>query len=905
MEVIVARNAPHIPAEELVELLGSHSEEGLDRFEVEARQQRIGPNILSERRGDGPLKCLLLQFHQPLIYVLLAATGVTSALGEWLDAGVIFGVVVVNVVIGFVQESRAADAVRALSRTLETKATVVRGGKRIEVASSELVPGDVVLLQSGDRVPADLRLLRQRDLQVDESALTGESVPVEKATNVLDDSTPLAERQNMAYASTLVTHGTSRGLVVATADNTEIGQISELIASTDVLATPLTQRIEQFTIVLLVAILAMATLTFAIGLARGGNWFDMFMAAVALAVGAIPEGLPAAVTIMLALGVSRMAKRRVIVRRLPAVEALGSTTVICSDKTGTLTQNEMTVQAIETSSRRYSVSGSGYEREGAIEAEAPHSESDTALVACLRAGVLCNDADLVSDDGRWVVRGDPTEAALIISAAKGSLERAELEGELPRVDVVPFESQQQYMATLHAPAAGADTIAFVKGSAERLLARCGMALGASGEPVSLDAEHILRAVDGLAARGLRVLAFAEKRFPEAKRQLDHADLEDGLVFLGLQAMMDPPRPEALEAVRLCREAGIGVKMITGDHAATALAIAARLGIGAPDQKPVTGPMLESTTDEALIDLAERTHVFARVSPEHKLRIVRALQARGHVVAMTGDGVNDAPALRRADIGVAMALGGTEVAREASDVVLTDDNFASIRAAIEEGRGIFDNLIKFIVWTLPTNGGEALVILLAVGLGLSLPILPLQILWINMTTAVLLGLMLAFEVREPGIMQRPPRDPGTSILNGALLGRIVYVSLLLCAGAFGLFEWTLIRGGSEAEARTAAVGIFVVGEAFYLLNCRSLTRSMFSVGLFSNPWLWGGIASMAILQLAFTYAPFMQRAFGSATIDGLTWLAILGFGFVLYAAVGTEKWLRRRATLTGTHEREAA
>jgi magnesium-transporting ATPase (P-type) len=747
-------------------------------------------------------------------------------------------------------------------------------------------------------VPADLRLLRTRELQIDESALTGESVPVQKQPEHLPQQTLLADRSNIAYSSTLVTYGTGAGIAVATGDGTEIGQINALIASADTLATPLTRKIAHFSGILLWVILGLAALTLLAGWYHGIPLLENFMAAVALAVGAIPEGLPAAMTIMLAIGVGKMARRHAIIRRMPAVETLGSTTVICSDKTGTLTQNQMTVQQVCAGGNCYDITGVGYAPQGEVclDGSAIDPDAHTELVECLKAGLLCNDSSLISRGEQWGLEGDPTEVALITAAAKAGLSREALEQDLPRIDTLPFESQHQYMATLHAGGTAAAPVIYMKGSVESVLSRCRDTYAAGPEAGLLDPASVHREVEEMAARGLRVLAFARKLTTAATRTVSHAEVADGLSFLGLQAMMDPPRQEAIAAVDACQRAGIQVKMITGDHVATAAAIAQQIGLkgsaaSEPDSYAVSGQQLSQLADHELLDVVQRTAVFARVSPEQKLRLVEALQASGHVVAMTGDGVNDAPALKQADIGVAMGVGGTEVAKEAADMVLTDDNFATIEAAVEEGRAVFDNLVKFITWTLPTNIGEGLVILVAVFAGLELPITPVQILWINMTTAVLLGLMLAFEGKEPGIMERPPRRPKTPVLTTELVFRIGLVSLMLLLGAFGLFEWTLLHDKSIETARTVAVNMFVFGEIFYLFNCRSLRCSMFRLGVFSNRWLILGVALMSLLQILFTYSPTMNQLFGSAPMEGTQWLWVVGGGLAIYIVVGIEKWLR--------------
>ncbi|WP_125559252.1 cation-transporting P-type ATPase [Pseudoalteromonas rubra] len=887
-------------SEKVLKQFEADPEQGLSLQQVDRQQAEFGLNAITKHDGDGPIKRFVLQFHQPLVYILLSAVVVTLALQEWVDAIVIFAVVLLNAIIGFVQESKAINAINALSGSIKSTATVIRDGVKMTIPAQQLVPGDIVLLQAGDKVTADMRLIKVRDLQVDESALTGESVPVEKNLEVLAKEALLGDRQNMAFSSTLVVYGTGVGVVTETGDNTEIGKISELIATTPTLDTPLTKRIKQFSHVLLYAIVGLAAITLLIGYLHGQPLLESFMAAVALAVGAIPEGLPAAVTIMLAIGVSRMAKRKAVIRNLPAVETLGSTTIICSDKTGTLTKNEMTVERIYSGGKLYSVSGNGYDPEGVIGSSdaqplVTEPKNEPALSATLRAGALCNDAQLMApdqDNSQWRISGDPTEAALLVSAHKASMSPGSLNAK--RIDCIPFQSEYQYMATLDE----VDSVQMIhmKGSIESILPKCQFMLNDLGEEIGLDLDAIEQEAERLAAKGLRVLAFASKTSLDAQTSLSHEDVAQGLVFLGLQAMIDPPRPEAIEAVAACHRAGIRVKMITGDHALTATSIAKQLGIIQPQSagKTVTGYQLGDLSEHEFSDIASNNDVFARVSPENKLQLVKSLQAEGHVVAMTGDGVNDAPALRRADIGVAMALNGTEVARDASDMMLTDDNFATVRAAVEEGRGVFDNLKKFIVWTLPTNGGEGLVILLAVLLGVSLPLLPVHILWVNMTTAILLGLMLAFEPREKGIMERPPYDPNAPIIDRILMWRILLVSSLLCITAFGLYELELMWGATEAQARTVAVAMFVVGEAFYLFNCRSLDRSVFSVGLFSNRWIWIGIALMMALQLLFTYQPLMNDWFQSAPISLEAWLRVIACGWFISLIVGVEKHLRSKS-----------
>ncbi|MBP6916243.1 MAG: cation-transporting P-type ATPase [Smithellaceae bacterium] len=897
MESIVCKHWHHCPSLEVTTLLNTNPDKGLSLFEAKHRLEKFGPNTVTAQKQKSALQRLLLQFHQPLIYILLAAAFVTLFLQEWVDSSVIFGVVIVNAIIGFVQESKAEKAIESLRQMMTTHTNVLRDGKWQEIDAVNLVVGDVVQLQSGDKVPADVRLLRCRDLQVDESALTGESVPVIKKEEILDPETILADRRNMAYAGTLVTYGQARAVVVATGDGTETGRISELITSAADLSTPLTKKIAAFSKLLLIAILFLAAATFAVGLWRGENAVDMFMAAVALAVGAIPEGLPAAVTITLAIGVNRMAKKKAIIRKLPAVETLGSTTVICSDKTGTLTENQMTVKKIFTANNMYDVEGNGYAPEGPLlyEGKRLGEVLSFPLQETLLAGLLCNDSRLIQEENLWRIEGDPTEGALITVAGKAGLTPDKAKADTPRLDEIPFESERQFMATLHDTKNDDENIIYVKGAVEKILDACSDNIYIEEGRAALNRDDLLSRVEQMASEGLRVLALARKITDKKHIEID--DCLSGLTFLGLQGMIDPPRTEAIAAVRSCHKAGIMVKMITGDHAITAKEIARQLNIGQEKEKseakPVTltGKELEKLTDEELIAAAEETSVFARVAPEQKLRLVEALQARHNVVAMTGDGVNDAPALKQADIGIAMGITGTDVSKEAADMVLTDDNFASITRAVEEGRRIFDNLVKFITWTLPTNGGEGLVILAAIFAGVTLPILPVQILWVNMTTAILLGLMLAFEPGEPDVMDHPPREPNSPILTVILILRILGVSFLMLAAVFSIFVWQKQQGYPLAEARTVAVNLFVMIELAYLFNCRSLTKSMFKIGVFTNPWVLFGSTTMIILQLFYTYSPVMNRIFGSQPISGKDWLMIIAIALVVYTIIGLEKWLR--------------
>ena len=895
MRDIIEESSHHLPIKEILDVLGVDPERGLDIIKVRERQEDFGRNVLSPRKEKPAILRFLLQFHQPLVYILLVCGIALVWMNEIVDASVVFGVTIVNSIIGFIQEGKAVRAIHALGRSLASNAIVLRGGRKEMVPAEELVPGDIVILHSGDRIPADLRLVKVRDLQVAEGTFTGESLPVQKGAGHLPKETPLSERTNMAFSSTLVTYGTANGVVVATGDDTEIGRLSDLIANVPSLQTPLMRKMERFSFVLLVAILGIAFLTFAVGVLRGQPTAAMFMAAVALAVGAIPEGLPAALTIIMAIGVSRMAQRRAIIRRLPAVETLGSTTVICSDKTGTLTQNQMTVQRIYAGGEWYEVTGGGYSPEGKIRkwGERADPAHFPPLRECLLAGLLCNDSEVVGKDGVWEANGDPTEAALIVSAAKGRYAHDEAVMRMPRLDAIPFESQHQYMATLNAGEGRHPPVAYVKGSVESILSRCHSAFGAKGE-VAIDRKAIHKEVDVMADEGMRVLAFAMKEMPEGMKEIGHGDVKSGLVFLGLQGMMDPPRHDVEKAVATCQEAGISVKMITGDHPATAAAIAGMIGIegrrGERGLEALTGAEIAEMDDERLLAAADEVAVFARVAPEQKLRLVEALQMLGHVVAMTGDGVNDAPALRKADIGVAMGQGGTEVARDASDMVLTDDNFATIGSAVEEGRVVYDNIQKFLVWTLPTNVAEALVTIAAIFLGINLPMLPLHLLWINMMTAVCLGTVLAFEVRERNIMKQPPHPPKTPILTRFLLAQIVLVSVLICSSVYLVHGMALAVGASVAEAQTTAVAMIVFGELAYLFNCRSIRKSFLSMGLFSNRWFWPGVAAMIAIQLVFTYLPLANRIFRTAPMRFEAWGWVFLLGLCISLLVGLEKYL---------------
>jgi len=892
--ILTATTAHDLAACDALKLTGGSFENGLTSAEAAERLRRYGENLVKVRGGTSAWVRLLRQFTAPLVLVLIAAAMVTGFLGEWVDASVIFIVVVVNAIVGFLQESKAESALEALMKMVVAEAVVRRDGKKIRVNSVELVPGDIVMLAGGDRVPADIRLLETKSLQIDESSLTGESVPASKRPDPLHADTVLADRVNMAYAGSLVTAGTGTGVVWATGDRTETGRVAFLIAEAVDLTTPLTRKIAHFSGMLLWIILALAAGLFAYGvLVRGGSVIEMLMASVALAVGVIPEGLPAAITIVLAIGVSRMAKRRAIIRKLPAVETLGCTTVICSDKTGTLTQNKMTVQRIHAGGETFTLTGTGYEPRGELMDAGQGkiaASTKAALHECLHAGMLCNDSAIIEKDGVWSIAGDPTEGALIVSAEKAGLRHAAIHAGSPRVDMIPFESDHMFRATLHDHAEGRRI--YKAGALERLLERCSHMLDANGEAVKIDSDSIRDVAQSFASEGMRVIAFARRDGSHVTDDLGHHHVSEGLTFLGMQGMIDPPRDEAIAAVARCQAAGIRVKMITGDHAVTAQAIAKQIGItGADTAVAISGRELADISDADLPAIADRTVVFARVAPEQKLRLVRALQSCGHILAMTGDGVNDGPALKQADIGIAMGITGTDVAKGAASMVLTDDNFATIAAAVEEGRGVYDNLIKFLVWTLPVSVGFALILLTSVVFGLTLPALPVHLLWVNLTTAILLGLMLVFEPPEADIMKRPPRDQKTPIFDLAMFMRTGLVSFIMLAGSYWVFFDEQSSGVSIAASRTAVVNVVVAVASAYLISCRSLRRSIFSIGFFTNPRLLLGITLTCFLQLVFTYAPMMNRFLHTAPIEASAWLRILGVALAALVVVEIEKKIR--------------
>lgn len=899
-----------LQVEEVLDQLQS-APQGLSTADAQTRLRETGPNRI-ERGARRPLfRILLHQIADPIVYVLLAAALLAVVMGKVADGFVVLAVVVLNTVIGFVQELRASQAIEALSRMVPQNATVLRDGDQTMVPAHEIVPGDVVVLQSGDQVAADMRLFEVNGLHIEEAALTGESVPVAKCDTPVDSGAELGDRCSMAFGGTLVTAGTADGVVVATGASSELGRISRLLNETVELQTPLTRRISKLARVITLSILAVAGLIFLVGIWRGNPLFDSVLAAITLAVAAIPEGLPAVITIASAIGVQRMARRHAIIRHLPAVETLGSTTVICTDKTGTLTRNEMTVEALWTPVCEIEVAGVGYAPEGELRvAGQPLDPLPDDIRQLLVGGVLCNDAGLECDDGRWRIVGDPTEGALIVAARKASLGESALREAFPRKDEIPFNSERQFMATLHDTADGR-TLVYLKGAPEVIAKMC--PAFADGRPMSHEAVH--GASHALASRGMRVLAVAMSTPGPGSADLEGGAWRDDLRFLGVVGMTDPPRPEAIEAVRACQRAGIVVKMVTGDHAATARVIGQSVGLlESVDTRSevVTGHQIETASEAELIILARATNVFARVAPGHKLRLVKALQADGQVVAMTGDGVNDAPALKRAEIGVAMGINGTAVAKEAADVVLADDNFASISAAVEEGRRVYDNLAKSLAFVLPTSLGQAMIILVAVFFfpvtdeHLLMPIEPVQILWVNLVVAIALALPLAFEAQEPGLMERPPRPPDEPLLSRFLVFRTFLVGALMTAGAVGLFfreyEADLLAGIpvylARAESQTVAVTTIILFQMLYLLNCRSLTQTIWRIGLLSNRWVYIGIFVTLGLQLAFVYLEPFNRLFHTHPLDATDWVLAGAVALAGFFVISLEKWFWRLKQANG-------
>lgn len=904
---------PHASAAQDVLRALATDDSGLTTQEAERRRASHGPNRLPRAARRNPVLRFLAHFHNVLIYVLLGAALVTATLGHWIDTGVILAVVIANAVIGFVQEGRAEQAMEAIDRMLAPRATLRRDGHRVTLDAADLVPGDIVQIEAGDLVPADLRLIEARSLTAEEAILTGESMPVEKNTAPVAQNAALGDRHPMLFSGTLVTTGTGRGVVTATGSETEIGRISGMIARVETLTTPLVAQMDLFARWLTVFILVVAALLLTYGYFIGHMPFaDLFMIVVGLSVAAIPEGLPAVLTITLAVGVQAMARRNAIVRRLPAIETLGAVSVICSDKTGTLTRNEMMAARIVTAGHDYGIDGTGYDPSGTIRTD-DDTETDTAdprLAECARVAGLCNDAVLKRSDTGWHSQGDPMEGALIALAAKitqpaqTDIHSAEATFDgWGRADAIPFDAAHRYMATLDRDPEGTAHI-HVKGAPEAVLALCANQRSADGATEPLDPAWWHDRVETLAADGQRVLALATRTASADHSGLRHADLDGRLTLVGLVGLIDPPRPEAIAAVADCHAAGIRVKMITGDHAATARAIAAKIGLRNTG-RVLTGNDLEAMDDAALAETVVETDIFARTSPEHKLRLVTALQSRGLTVAMTGDGVNDAPALKRADAGIAMGQKGSEATKQAAEIVLADDNFASIAAAVREGRTVYDNIKKVISWTLPTNGGEAMTVILALALGMSLPITAVQILWINLVTAVTLGLALAFEPPEPGTMRRPPRPRHAPLLSGTLVWQVLFVSALFVAAVFGIYAYAIDKGHPLELAQTMALNMLVVLEIAYLFYIRNLHGASLNwQAVRGTPVIWTCVITVTAAQFAVTYVPLLQTVFGTRSVLLSDGMLIVGLGAVFLALIEIEKQMRLAFRASGDEDDRA-
>lgn len=900
-------------SQEVTEEIGS-SNKGLTADEAKKRLKEYGPNQIEKKKQDSALKLLWRQINNPLIWVLIGSSLLAVLLGKITDGLVVLSVVVVNTIIGFIQEYRAGKAIEALSGMVPENATVHRDARKVSIPVSEIVPGDVVELEAGDRVPADMRLMRQKNLTVEEAALTGESVPSQKSAEPVDEEASLGDRKCMVYSGTLVVSGTGTALVTETGMDTELGKISGMLSETTDLETPLTKKLAVVGKYLTIGIIVITLIIMVIGTIRStSQGIDMYSAlkeslifAIALAVGAIPEGLPAVVTIALAIGVQRMARRKAIIRKLPAVETLGSTTVICSDKTGTLTRNEMTVKELWTGENDLQVSGVGYNSDGHFKQNDKQVEDlPEEIKVLLRNAVLCNDASIRPDGNNFSTTGDPTEVALVVAAAKAGIEVDELRKQNKRADVIPFDSEQKFMATLHD--IDGEMIVLLKGAPEVVIGRCSSYYGGK----SMDSDDVHAHMEKLGEKGMRVLAVAQKKKTGAdEKDLTENDVEEGFEFSGLLGMIDPPREEAIDAIKRCHDAGIVVKMITGDHRTTARSIGIDLGLSEKGEA-VTGNELAKMDDRSLNEVVETTNIFARVAPEHKLKLVKALQHNDHVVAMTGDGVNDAPSLKQSNIGVAMGITGTSVSKESADIVLADDNFASIGAAVEEGRRVYDNLLKSLAFLLPTNLGLAFILVYGIMFfpfnsatnELLLPMLPTQLLWINLVAAVALALPLAFEVKEPDVMNRPPRKPDEPLFNKFVTFRVIFVSLIMTAGTIILFNLQyssaladgLEAPDAQAKAQTISVTFVIMFQIFYMLNCRSLKDSLQKIGWFSNPFVYLGIGVVLLLQAVFIYAPFMQSIFGTTPLEPIDIAWAAGFGFAIFPIIGIEKWIHARMT----------
>ncbi|MDO6692554.1 cation-transporting P-type ATPase [Aliiglaciecola sp. 3_MG-2023] len=881
-----------ISAQETLKKLHT-SELGVTQTEANKRYENHGPNRLEQGVGRNPIVRFLSHFHNILIYVLIASAVITSLLGHWIDSGVILTVVVANAVIGFIQEGKAEQAMSAIRHMLAPQANVIRDGQRITIDGEKLIPGDMVLLEAGDKVPADLRLCSAHNFYVQEAILTGESVPVGKNTDAVDENSSLGDRSCMAFSGTLVTSGQCKGIVVATGSDTEIGRISGLLDKVETLTTPLVSQMGVFAKWLTIFILVIAALLVVFGTFVANYEFtEMFMAVVGLSVAAIPEGLPAVLTITLAIGVQAMARRNAIVRRLPAIETLGSVSVICTDKTGTLTRNEMMVSSILTHKHLFNLTGNGYEPKGTLTLNnnAITPDEHSMLEEIARASALCNDAALNQKNHKWYVEGDPMEGALLAFAGKMELDVHQERALWTRTDAIPFDAKYRFMATLNHDHQQ-HAFVFIKGAPEQILAMCKNQRAADGSTETLDRNYWEAQSEAIAAQGQRVLGFAIKSLPTQHTVLEHQDICDSATLLGLVGMMDPPRQEAIEAVAQCHRAGIQVKMITGDHTKTAAAIGKQIGLENVS-KVLTGADLDKLDDGALQQAVKECDIFARTSPEHKLRLVMALQSHGLTVAMTGDGVNDAPALKRADAGIAMGQKGSEAAKEAADLVLADDNFTSIVAAVAQGRTVYDNLKKVISWTLPTNAGEAMTIIVALLMGMTLPVTPIQILWINLVTAITLGVVLAFEPTEDDTMLRLPRNRNEPLLNAGLIWHVIFVSLLFLCGVFGIYQYAIDKGYAIELARTMALNTLVVMEIFHLFFIRNIYgTSLTWKAIRGTKFVWLVILVITLAQFSITYISPLQKVFDTESIPFLDGLIIFAVGVALFTIIEIEKQLR--------------
>ncbi|MEM4247684.1 MAG: calcium-transporting P-type ATPase, PMR1-type [Candidatus Nanoarchaeia archaeon] len=868
-----------IAAEDVLKIFKT-SKQGLAPEVASKRLKQYSENKLEVKKRITPLMIFLNQFKSYLIAILIVAAVISALIGFWLDAVVILSIVVMNAALGFVQEYRAEKAVEALEKLTTPKANVLRNGRQVTIPSSELVPGDIVLLEAGDKVPADVRLIEVVNFKVDEAALTGESVPVEKFLDLIKKKVVVAERKNCAFMNTVVVNGRAKGIVVATGMQTEIGKIAHLIETASEKATPLQKSLAEVGKRLGAAIVVICAVIFTLGMLRGAEILSTFLSAVSLAVAAVPEGLPAVVTITLALGVSRLAKAKSIIRKLPAVETLGSCSFICCDKTGTLTKNEMTVKKVYVDNKILDVGGEGYIPDGKFTLDGKEfSVKDEHLLMALKIGALCNNATLYKDS-HWKITGDPTEAALIVLARKAGIAKETLLKLYPEISEFSFDAERKRMSTIHKGPHG--TWAFVKGAPDLLLKKCTHVFegGRIHKLTNEKRKQLLKINEELASHALRILGLAFKELKDSKRSLE--EVESNLVFVGLVGMIDPPRPEVRDALITCRSAGIKVSMVTGDHKLTATAIGQQLGLIGEGARVIDGDELEKMSNHDLGRICENVAIYARVTPEHKTRIVEALQKKGHIVAMTGDGVNDAPALKGADIGVAMGITGTDVAKEASAMILEDDNFATIVNAVKEGRGIYDNIKKFLRFLLSSNIGEVLAIFCASLIGLPLPLLAVQLLWINLLTDGLPAVALAVDPADPDIMTRKPRNPKEHTIDKKMIFTIALVGSVMAAGVLWLFWHALQSGASMDKARAIAFTAFVVFEMFNVFNTRS-DRDSFVKGLFSNTWLLLAVASSIVLQMAVLYIPSISRLFSTAALGFQDWVWIIGIGFTIIIA----------------------